>query len=194
MDDAGPAYSERMVEALRVAATLHQDQFRKGTRVPYLAHLIGVCAIALEFGADEDQAIAALLHDAIEDVEPAERARAEVAAFGPEVLRIVEACTDSDEHPPPPWRARKERYLSVLTDADSRFLLVSAADKLDNVRTILTELHHLGPAAWQRAKAPRDDALWYYGRLVEIYRANPASDPALVDELARAVEAVRALA
>ena len=101
-------YSDRFIEALEVAARLHRAQKRKGTGdpgVPYISHLLGTCAIALEYGANEDQAIAALLHDAIEDVEPVEHARAQVDRFGVEVRRIVEACTDSDTQPKPEWRA-----------------------------------------------------------------------------------------
>src|SRR5262245_21410856 len=123
-------YSERLIQALQAAAELHLGQIRKGTQFPYVTHLLGTCAIALEFGADEDQAIAALLHDVIEDVEPVERARAAVADFGPEVLRIVEACTDSDVHPKPPWNERKKEYLAHLQEADRAILLVSASDKL----------------------------------------------------------------
>jgi (p)ppGpp synthase/HD superfamily hydrolase len=100
-----PLYSDRLLDALQVAARLHEAQARKGTTIPYLSHLLGTCSIAMEFGADEDQAIAALLHDAIEDVEPVEMARAEVGRFGAEVLRIVEACTDSDAHSKPPWHS-----------------------------------------------------------------------------------------
>ena len=108
--------SERFLEALRVAATLHAGKARKKTDMPDVGHLLGTCSIAMEFGANEDQAIAALLHDIIEDVEPVEKARAAVDAFGPEVLRIVEACTDSDTLPKPPWRERKEAYLAHLPE------------------------------------------------------------------------------
>ena len=135
-----PLYSDRLLDALQTAARLHATQVRKGTTIPYLTHLLGTCSIALEFGANEDQAIAALLHDVIEDVEPVEMARAEVGRFGPEVLRIVEACTDSDAGAKPPWRERKERYMAHLPQADAAILLVSASDKLHNSRTIVTDL------------------------------------------------------
>ena len=133
--------SERFLEALRVAATLHAARARKKTDMPDVGHLLGTCSIAMEFGAIEDQAIAALLHDIIEDVEPVEKARAAVAAFGPEVLRIVEACTDVDTLPKPPWHERKEAYLAHLPGADAAILLVSASDKLHNARAIVTDLH-----------------------------------------------------
>ncbi len=125
-------YSDRFLDALRVAAHLHRNQLRTGTDIPYASHVLGVCSIALEFGADEDQAIAALLHDVIEDVEPIEEARAAVATFGPEVLRIVDACTDTGS-------ARSRRggsgrsATSSARRRDARVLLVSASDKLHNV-------------------------------------------------------------
>jgi GTP pyrophosphokinase len=192
--DAPEAYSPRLIQALGVAAQLHAEQWRKGSEVPYLAHLLGTCSIALEYGADEDEAIAALLHDAIEDVEPAGDARAAVAAFGERVLRIVEGCTDTDEHPKPPWRARKEAYIDHLADADASVLLVSAADKLHNARSINADLRRHGAATWDRFNGGRDGSLWYYRALIDAFRANPAHDAALVEELDRAVSEMEALA
>lgn len=105
-------YSGRIIEAMAAAAQTHGTQERKGTTIPYLSHLLGACSIALDYGANEDEAIAALLHDAIEDGEPTEAARATAWSFGEEVGRIVEGCTDADTHPKPPWRERKEAYLA----------------------------------------------------------------------------------
>jgi (p)ppGpp synthase/HD superfamily hydrolase len=178
-------YSDRMLLALDAAATMHAAQTRKGTGIPYLSHLLGTCAIVLEHGGDEDEAIAALLHDAIEDVRPTEEARQAVAQFGARVLAIVEGCTDSDIHPKPPWRERKERYLHHLGEADASVLLVAGADKLHNARTILLDLRALGDAVWSRFNAGRDESLWYYRSVVQVMRANPAHRPALVDELDR---------
>ncbi len=180
-------YGERFLLALRVAAQLHATQIRKGTRIPYVSHVLGACAIALEYGADEDEAIAALLHDSIEDVEPTEEVRATVAWFGPRVLAIVEGCTDADVHPKPPWRARKEAYLAHLANADASTVLVSAADKLHNARTIVSDLRAIGDAVWGRFNASRVETLWYYEALVEAYRTNGQVPAALVDELERAV-------
>ena len=188
------AYSPHLIEGLRVAAELHSRQRRKGSGVPYLAHLLGTCSIALEYGADEDEAIAALLHDAIEDVEPVGDARAAVAAFGERVLRIVEGCTDTDEYPKPPWRARKEAYIDHLADADASVLLVSAADKLHNARSMNADLRRHGAATWDRFNGGRDGSLWYYRALIDAFRANPAHDAALVEELDRAVSEMEALA
>src|SRR5664280_894099 len=124
------AYSERLIRVMTIAGQIHAAQWRKGTTIPYLSHLLGACSIALEYGATEDEAIAALLHDAIEDGQPTDAARATVWSFGAEVGRIVEGCTDADSHPKPPWRARKEAYVASLASKDHSVLLVSASDKL----------------------------------------------------------------
>jgi (p)ppGpp synthase/HD superfamily hydrolase len=189
-------YSDRLLVALRTAAELHAGQRRKGTDIPYLAHLLGTCAIALEYGADEDEAIAALLDDAIEGVR---RPKPPVRAWQPSperVLAIVEACTGTDVHPKPPWRERKLRYLAHLATADRSALRVSAADKLHNARAIVADLRRVGPAVWDRFNpdAGRDGSLWYYRSLVEGYRANPAHDPDLTAELDRTVTEMERLA
>lgn len=187
-------YGSRLIQALGVAARLHAGQRRKGTDIPYLSHLLGACSISLDYGANEDEAIAALLHDAIEDVEPVEDARRAVAAFGAEVLRIVEACTDTDQHPKPPWRVRKEAYVAHVAEADASVLLVSAADKLHNARSVVADLRTFGPALWDRFTGGRDGSLWYYRALVGAFRANPAHDGRLVSELDRVVTEMEALA
>jgi (p)ppGpp synthase/HD superfamily hydrolase len=189
-----PLYSERLIQALGVAAQLHAAQRRKGSEIPYLSHLLGTCGIALDYGAQEDEAIAALLHDAIEDVQPTEDARAAVGAFGSEVLRIVEGCTDADTHPKPPWRERKEAYVAHVAELDAPILLVSAADKLHNSRSIVSDLRRFGPATWDRFTGGRDGSLWYYNALVTAFRANPAHPHQLVDELDRTVTEMETLA
>jgi (p)ppGpp synthase/HD superfamily hydrolase len=186
-------YSERFLLALDVAARMHAAQRRKGTDTPYISHLMGTCAIALEYGADEDEAIAALLHDAIEDIQPTDAARATVASFGERVLAIVEGCTDADIHPKPPWRQRKERYHAHLREADASVLLVSAADKLHNARTLVADLRRHGGRVWERFNAGRDDSHWNYRSLVAAFRANPAHDRHLVDELERVVNELEAI-
>ncbi|MCK7476753.1 MAG: HD domain-containing protein [Candidatus Moduliflexus flocculans] len=160
---------------------------RKGTGVPYISHLLAACAIALQNGADEDQAIAALLHDTIEDIPDKARARATVGLFGPEVLRIVEACSDSDTPVKGPWEERKARYIERLRHEDQAVLLVSASDKLDNARAIATDLKKDGARVWDRFNAPRDRQLWYYGELLKIYKAHLEGKEALVAELELAV-------
>ncbi len=187
-------YSHRFVETVQAALLMHAGQARKGTSIPYISHLFGTCSIAFDYGASEDEAIAALLHDAIEDVHYAPGARATVAGFGPEVLRIVEACTDADTEPKPPWRERKEAYLARLATADRPILLVSASDKLHNARAIVADLRRHGDATWARFTASQADVLWYYRSLVMAYRANPAHVVDLVDELDRTVIEMERLA
>ena len=194
-----PLYGDRFVKALRVAAIAHGGQGRKSSDatsrpIPYISHPLGVCSIAQGYGADEDEAIAALLHDAIEDGEPTEAARATVWSFGPEVGRIVEGCTDADTHPKPPWRRRKEEYLSSLATKDHSTLLVSASDKLHNARSIVRDLRGIGDRVWGRFSVSKQETLWYYRSLVTAYRANPAHTPALVDELDRTVTEIETLA
>jgi (p)ppGpp synthase/HD superfamily hydrolase len=187
-------YSDRLLEAMAAAAQIHGTQVRKGTTIPYLSHLLGACAIALDYGANEDEAIGALLHDAIEDGEPIDAARATVWGFGDEVGRIVEGCTDADTKPKAPWRERKVAYLARLATEDRSVLLVSASDKLHNARSIVRDLRTLGDALWDRFNAPKDQTLWYYRSLVTGYRANAAHTPALIDELDRTVSEMEVLA
>ena len=173
----------RFREALGYAAELHATQVRKGTHIPYVAHLLSVAALVLEDGGDEDEAIAGLLHDAVEDQggQPTlERIR---SRFGQRVADIVEACSDTDTWPKPPWRERKERYIDHLRCADASVLRVSLADKLHNARAIVLDYRALGERLWSRFNAPREDILWYYQALVGVFRERSASP--LIDELER---------
>src|SRR5829696_7678243 len=182
--------TDRLIEALAVATRLHADQVRKSTTIPYVSHLYGACSIALDYGANEDEAIAALLHDAIEDADDTHAARGAVAAFGPRVVHIVEACTDGTPGPDgkkPPWQARKEAYLRHLATANAGVLLVSASDKLHNARSILADLRRDPEQLWTRFNASREQTLWYYRSLVDGFRANDQSRQDLVDELDRTV-------
>jgi (p)ppGpp synthase/HD superfamily hydrolase len=175
--------TERFDVALVFACQWHRQQKRKGKEVPYISHLLGVAAIVLEFGGDEDQAIAALLHDAIEDQGGIETGRAIRAKFGDRVADIVEGCTDSFSEPRPPWRERKENYLTHLQDADAATLLVSAADKLYNASTILKDYRTQQDDVWDRFTAGKHEVLWYYRLLVETFRVNPNYPELLVNEL-----------
>lgn len=185
-------YSERIIDAMTAAAQIYGRQKRKATEIPYLSHLLGTCSIALEYGATEDEAIAALLHDAIEDGQPTDAARSTVWSFGAEVGRIVEACTDADTHPKPEWRPRKEAYLASLATKDHSVLLVSASDKLHNARSIVRDLRSVGEEVWGRFKVTKTETLWYYRSLVTAYGANPEHNPALVAELDRTVAEMEA--
>jgi len=190
-------YTDRMVIALQTAAVMHAGQYRKGSDVPYLTHLLGTCAIALDHGATEDEAIAALLHDAIEDVLPTKDARKAVRWFGDEVYAIVLGCTDGvpDKHgKKSEWEARKQAYLDHIADASRSVLLVSASDKLHNARSIVADQRAIGHEVFERFSKGKDGTLRYYRSLVTAYRANPASNPALIDELDRVVRKMEKLA
>ena len=185
--------SERFDEALGFAADRHRKQKRKGTDIPYISHLLGVASIALLYGADEDEAIAALLHDTIEDQGGA-KAREEIRQrFGDRVTEIVDACSDTDVEPKPPWRDRKAAYHAHVRSADKSVRLVSAADKLHNVTSMLSDYRQIGDALWGRfvSSEPtsrtesRDDQLWNYQELVKAFKAGEST--ALTMELERAV-------
>jgi GTP pyrophosphokinase len=187
-------YADRFLRALDTAARLHATQVGKGSGVPYVSHLLGTCSIVLDYGGDEDEAIAALPHDALEDVAPTEMARDAVASFGPRVLAIVEGCTEHRAVPKPPWRERKERYIEHQATADASVLLVAAADKLHNARSLVADLRGDGSPVWDRFNAGRDDTLWYYGAVIEAMRGNPAPPADLVDELERVVTELASVA
>ncbi|HEX6162974.1 MAG TPA: HD domain-containing protein [Vicinamibacterales bacterium] len=157
--------TERFASAMAYAYQVHANQRRKGTGIPYLAHILGVTAIAMEYGADEDQAIAALLHDAAEDG-GGEATLAEIRArFGDAVADIVLGCSDSlveDPEDKLPWQERKENYLAHLENASQSVCFVSAADKLHNVRSIIRDYHEHGEEIWNRFQGRRDGTLWYY--------------------------------
>jgi (p)ppGpp synthase/HD superfamily hydrolase len=192
MPDMRMPYSERLVEALTYAARLHREQVRKGSGVPYLTHLLAVAALVGEAGGDEDQMIAALLHDAVEDQGGQPRLADIRERFGEDVARIVEGCTDSLAVPRPPWRERKEQYLKHLRTADARTRLVSLADKLHNARSIVADLRTQGPRALEKFTGKCDGALWYFRSLVETFGACGAHP--LLDELDCTVQEMGRLA
>lgn len=184
--------SERFEDALQYACRLHQRQRRKGTGVPYVAHLLSVAALVLEDGGDEDQAIAALLHDGPEDQGGQATLDDIRRRFGDGVADIVAACSDTFEKPKPAWRPRKEAYLQHLQDAPPEVLRVSLADKLHNSRSILRDLRTLGEPVWERFMGGRDGTLWYYHALVQIFQQRFSSP--LVVELQQVVNEMTLLA
>lgn len=182
---------QRLADAFAFAATAHAEQVRKSTTIPYVSHLMSVSALVLEHGGDEDQAIAGLLHDVIEDCgadyEAVIRER-----FGDRVTRIVRACTDADTTPKPPWQERKEAYLQHLQQEGPEVLLVSASDKLHNARAIVSDLQAIGLDVFERFSASQMQVLWYYRSLAEIYRASLPGR--LADEVGRTVGVMHELA
>jgi (p)ppGpp synthase/HD superfamily hydrolase len=177
--------TDRFEAALTYALHLHAQQKRKGTTIPYISHLLAVAAIVLEDGGSEDEAIAALLHDAIED-QGGEPIRQEIRRrFGDTVVEIVNGCTDTDEAPKPPWLERKKKYLEQLRSAGPEIVRVSAADKLHNARAVLSDLRRHGKAVWDCFSGGREGTLWYYRRIVQVFRECGPSF--LVEELDRVV-------
>lgn len=163
--------STRFDEALVYAHDAHRRQRRKGTRIPYVSHLLAVAATVLEHGGTETEAIGALLHDVAEDQGGLERLADVQVRFGAAVATIVEGCTDAWGEPKPPWRERKEAYVAHLRGVSPSVALVSAADKLHNARAILRDHRVHGDALWARFNAPRDALLWYYSALAAAFEA-----------------------
>lgn len=187
-----PRLSSRFNAALVFAAERHNDQLRKGTDIPYVSHLLGTCAVALEAGADEDEAIAALLHDTLEDGKATYDELVDL--FGSRVAEIVRECSDTEAEPKPPWRERKKAYIAGIAIHSASGNLVSNADKIHNATAILRDYREHGEALWARFK-PDSDQLWYYTQLVAAYRAvdSPLAEQLaiIVDDLVAAVDADR---
>ncbi len=186
MKDLGPRYED----ALGYAARIHAGQTRKGGEIPYIAHLLAVSALVIEDGGSEDEAIAALLHDAVEDQGGMKRLADIRRRYGDDVAYIVEKCSDSDDQEKAPWRGRKERFIATLRDERSPAVhRVSVADKVHNLRCIVRDYRANGEYLWnifstgaQNAKAQ----LWYYRSLVLAYKAASCEGP-MYDDLARLV-------
>jgi (p)ppGpp synthase/HD superfamily hydrolase len=185
------ATTSKLADAVAYAIAAHAGQVRKTTSIPYYSHLLAVTALVLEHGGDEDTAVAAMLHDVVEDAGGRPRLADVRARFGDVVARIVEGCTDTDSVPKPPWRPRKEAYLAHLADEPAAVQLVSAADKLHNARSLLADHYEIGAALWTRFSGGREGTLWYYRTLVGSYTKAP---PPLVRELDRVVTALEARA
>jgi (p)ppGpp synthase/HD superfamily hydrolase len=164
----------RFLRAFLFAAEKHSGQARKASTIPYIAHLMGVASLALEAGGDEDIAIAALLHDVVEDCGGAPMLKEVRRRFGKHVAEMVDGCTDADTEPKPPWRERKEKYIRRLKTEAADTRLVSASDKLNNIRSIISDYRAIGESVWSRFNGGRDGTLWYYRTLRdEFLRSKP---------------------
>jgi (p)ppGpp synthase/HD superfamily hydrolase len=184
--------SQQFEKALLYATRIHGGQLRKKTRIPYIAHILGVTAIALEYGANETEAIAALLHDAVEDCGGAKRLRDIERKFGKAVAEIVEGCTDTDQVPKPAWLERKKAYVAHVRLASMPTKLVSASDKLHNVRAILMDYRQEGETLWPRFTGGKQGALWYYRALVKAFSGKRIQP--LVQEINRILTELESLA
>lgn len=191
-------FHDNFEQALSFATKLHAEQVRKETDIPYISHLISVAGIVLENGGGRDEAIAALLHDSIEDQAEtfpggADALRKEIKdRFGDTVLDIVEGCTDAEVIPKPPWKERKEAYIAHLEEASDATRLVSCSDKLHNARAIVSDLRVIGDSLWSRFRGGKDGTLWYYETLAKTFsRLGPRK---LAKELELTVAEMRELA
>lgn len=178
--------TDRFEEALIYAARLHAEQKRKRSSVPYFAHLLGVTSLVLEDGGEEDEAIAALLHDAVEDQGGVETLMDIRLKFGSEVADIVDALTDSYIYPKPPWRERKEAFIASIRTASPAVIRVSLADKVYNARATLWDIRREGESGWDRFNGGKEGTLWYYRQLVREFALHGPRN--LLSELTRIVE------
>src|SRR5271167_1594962 len=160
--------SARFADAFMFAFEVHREQTKKGCTVPYLSHLIEVAGLVLSYGGNEDEAIAALLHDSVEDHPHSVSFGKLRERFGAPVAAIVESCSDASVMPKPPWRARKEKYIAHLRTADESVVMVSAADKLANARAVLKDYREAGEQVWSRFNAGKRDQLWYYRAVTDV--------------------------
>jgi len=188
------AFGPKFDEALLLAHDLHRRDIRKGTGRPYISHLLGVCSLTVDYGGDEEMAIAALLHDAVEDHGGRPMLDQIRERFGERVASIVDGCTDSyaiDATKKEPWHQRKQEYLARIVHGDAETRLVSAADKLYNARTIVRDVRLEGLSALDRFNGGRKNTVWYYDELVHAYRHAGTND--LVEELATVVDEMKRL-
>ena len=165
--------TSRFETALDFAFQLHKNQYRKGSNIPYISHLLAVTAIVIENGGSENQAIAALLHDAVEDQGGYATLQKIKEMFGSEVAEIVEGCTDAFIDPKPEWEGRKKAYLEKLKQSSDSILLVSLADKVHNARSLLHDLQSEEKNVWKKFNGGKEGTLWYYQSLVEILNSSP---------------------
>ena len=185
--------SERFIEATVYAVRLHRDQSRKISGEPYVAHLFAAAALVMEYGGSEDEAIAALLHDAAEDQGGEATLQDIRKKFGDDVAAIVEGCTDTKTTPKPPWRERKERFLNNLNNnASPSVILVCAADKLHNARSLLRDYRRWGETLWASFHGGRDGTLWYYRRAAELLISRDTTG--IARELSETVSQLESLA
>jgi (p)ppGpp synthase/HD superfamily hydrolase len=191
MTDKDNQLTPIMYTALELAFRLHGHDARKESQIPYLAHLLSVCALVQLDGGSQEEAIAALLHDAIED-KSTQISREEIGKqFGQKVLNIVKISSDTPSDyvggPKPPWKERKQAYIKHIYETDPALLRVTVADKVDNARAILADYQRIGDEVWKRFNAGKDGQLWYYKSCVEAFAAAGFKGP-LLEELRKLVD------
>jgi (p)ppGpp synthase/HD superfamily hydrolase len=186
LSSGGTGLSPRFVDAFNFAFEVHREQTKKGGPVPYIAHLLEVAALVLSYGGIEDEVIAGLLHDSVEDHPDVVSFKLLAERFGEPVAAIVESCSDATVIPKPPWRPRKEKYIAHLRTADESVLIVSAADKLANARAVLKDYREVGEQVWSRFNAGKQEQLWYYRTVTDTLTL--AADGGRVRSLAEALD------
>jgi len=189
--------STRLAKAVAFATDRHIAP-RKGTSIPYVSHLMSVASLVLEFGGKEDEAIAGLLHDVVEDTETKiEEVR---ERFGDDVAGIVAGCSEikcaNGSNIERPWRDRKDDYIAHVRDVgtSSGVLLVSMADKLHNLQCILHDYRRIGDTLWERFNAGKKNTLWFYRTLADIFLIHPNTNKSLANELDNTVTELERLA
>ncbi|HEV3110024.1 MAG TPA: HD domain-containing protein [Candidatus Binataceae bacterium] len=187
--------TSRFADAFAFAFEVHREQTKKGGSVPYISHLLEVAGLVLSYGGNEDEAIAALLHDAVEDHPDIASFETIGKRFGAPVAAIVESCSDSTVIPKPPWKPRKERYIAHMREADESVLMVAAADKLANARAVMKDYRVVREDVWKRFNAPKPEQLWYYRTVTKALadRAGNGRARELIEELKRAVAQLETL-
>src|SRR6185436_2634951 len=175
--------SKRFEKAFQYANKVHKGLFRKGTKILYISHLLGVVSIVLQYGGNDDEAIAALLHDAVEDGGGKKRLDEIRTQFGSKVAIIVKECSETMERPKPEWSIRKEQYIAHLAHASKSARLVSAADKLHNVRSLISDYNMIGDKLWKRFNSQKTKQLWFYRSVVDALKKSGSSP--IVGELDR---------
>jgi (p)ppGpp synthase/HD superfamily hydrolase len=186
------SYTDRLAEAFAFADLLHRRQRRKGSDVPYITHLMSVAALVGEYGGSEDQVIAALLHDAVEDQGGPDTLAQIRVRFGEGVAHYVEAASDALDEPRPPWLQRKQVFLAGLREAPCDAKLIVAADKLHNVRTLIRDYYQVAEGLWDRFTGKREGTLWYYREA--LMALSQGWEHPILRELREAVETLEELA
>ncbi|MEN8242275.1 MAG: HD domain-containing protein [Chloroflexota bacterium] len=190
-DQAEKLLGARFEQAVELAFRLHGRQTRKGSQIPYIAHLLGVAALVIEDGGSEYEAIAALLHDGPED-QGGEETLADIRAkFGEQVARIVANCSDTFEAPKPPWKERKLKHLKKIKDVEADTCRVLLADKLYNARALVSDLHREGETTWEKFNGGKDGTLWYYREMHALLSEKLPGE--LADMLGRVIKEIEQL-
>jgi len=192
--------STKFEKAFHFAHHFHRNQVRTGTKIPYISHVMTVSSIVLEYRGTENEAIAALLHDLIEDHGPrySKGGKTGLAGeikerFGQAVLDIVLECTDTTAWPAPPWRVRKEKYIENLKTSSKGGTLVSMADKIHNSQSIIKDHEIIGDEVWDKFEGKEVGTKWYYGEILKALNTNKKADPLLLARLKKEIRILRKL-